>query len=278
MVKQQTHAEKGSIQLDNQCIQVKILMPSGRFQVKDKVSGISWTMQPGRKSGSTLVKQPSGEREYIFGAKGKNGIQFKTNYYLKRLSGEDDFHDVSLSGIMGNDPNNTMTLRYLISTTFPVLNCFCFFKGDKMERIKKIRFPLGFQIPDSSLSHIYIPQDPEKYTQANTETLQNELWEPPKQEEHRVVGTPFFIATQKKDEEKSSGVIGFLQHPLSLLEIHRGMTGRFVTPSSARLDETGKSEDYPYHIRYQFVPTDDLEAITWLCWEHLTSTSDELIF
>ncbi len=292
--------KEGSIELDNQSIVVRILMPSGRVHVTDKVTGYIWSMHPGNKSGEAVLNQgdeprenktvgavlepplhpvlnqEEGPKEYKFGISGKRGIQFTKNYYMMRSTGEEDFHDVSLTGNLGDDPSTNISIRFLISTTFPVLNCFCYTEGPRSGEVDKISFPLGWHLPDSFENHIYLPHTLEDFLKMEFDNMQERLWEPSPQEEHRIVGSPFFIATKgnPSDSEKSCGVIGYHHHPLYMLEIRRGRKGRFATSTSARLDETGKSETNPFHIRYQFVPTANLKAISWLCWEQLMTQTE----
>ena len=259
----------GLIQLDNQSIQLQIRMPSGRFQIMDKVSGMTWSMQSGQKSGTVILESNGDSNEFRFGYKGKRGVQFKTNYYMPRSSSEEDFHDVSLTGVMGDDKETSITIRYLLSTTFPILKCFCFIEGSNAGSIKKIAFPDGLSAPDKEGAHILLPKDIKSFYAPNTQHLSKLFWEPDPKENHRVVGTPFFVITRKGSNGKACSCIGFLSHPHCSLEIQRNKTGRIVTPVSTHLDETGKSEDHPYQFRCQFFPTLDLEAIAWLCRERL---------
>ncbi len=260
--------EQGAIQLDNQCIQLRILMPSGRFHVTDKVSGAVWSMKAGNSSGMLTVLSEGGETLYKMGGHPKTGISFSKNFYMVRSTATEDYHDVSLSGTLGEDKNTLVTIRYLLSTTFPVLNCFCYVSGMQAEQVQKIQFPLGLRSIEDENHRVLLPQEI-KPISSEIDSEVDPLWEPPTDREHRIVGSPFFILTQRLTPEKSGGCIGFLQHPLSMLEIHQGKQERFVHPLSSRLDVTGKSEKKPYSFRYQFVPSDDLEALSWLYKEYL---------
>jgi hypothetical protein len=272
MIDANHNPEPGSIQLDNQSIAVKILMPSGRMQITDKVSGVVWSTQAGGGCGTATAQNETGDYEIKFGLSGQKGVLFKTNYYMLRSLGAEDFHDVGLTGARSGDSSTAWTIRYLLSTTFPVLNCFCYVSGAAAEKVKKFQFPRGLHLPNGDGNHLYLPRNLVEFRNPDRVDLQNELWEPPNGEDHRVIGTPFFVMTRKGRGAIHSGCIGYLQHPYSFLEIRRAASGQFVTPASARLDETGKSEERPYHFRYQFVPTDELEALSWLCREQLQET------
>jgi hypothetical protein len=262
--------EQEIVQLDNQHLLVDIVVPSGRINILEKVSGIEWKMTPSRASGSVFLHENNVEEELSLGMAGELGISFKTNFYLKRNTEEDDYHDISLTGSLGKYANTIFTVHYLISNSFPVLYCFCYANGPHEDKITKVNFPLGFQLMDDPRNNLYLPEDV-KTLQNDTLPSENErMWQPERSQEHRVIGTPYFVMTQRHNE-KASACMGFLQHPLSMLEIHRSGTGRYVTPSSSRLDVTGLSEEMPYQFRYQFFPTDDMEAINWLSQEYLHS-------
>ncbi|MEW6234147.1 MAG: hypothetical protein AB1656_02055 [Candidatus Omnitrophota bacterium] len=269
--------EAGSIQLDNQAIQLKVFMPSGRMQVLDKVSGVLWAMRSGSYSGSIRIELEEGEREYSFGRSGAHGLLFTSNYYMLRNSEEEDFHDVSLTGALDGDSNALVTIRYLLSTTFPVLNCFCYAAGPFLERVKKIVFPFGWNIPHREGNRILLPKNLEELRSGESRHSFSNLWEPAQGEKHLVAGAPFFVMIRKGQGEKVCGCIGYMQHPLSLLEIDQDEAGRYASPSSSRLDETGKSEAKPYRFRCQFIPTDDPEAITWLYREQLLTGEKRMV-
>ena len=260
--------EQGSIQLDNQCIQVRIQMPSGRFQVTDKVSGVVWIMKPGHSSGQVVFHSGDAEAEYRFGIKGKRGILFHSNYYMLRSGDIEDFHDVSLEGHLGDDTETKITIRYLLSTTFPILNCYCYVSGKQADQLYSIKFPLGLRLPDTEKNNIWLPQSIADIKKDNPD-IDKELHQPTKNENHHVIGAPFFILTKLRTENKACGCIGFLQHPLSILEILSQKNDRFVHPSSSKLDKTGKTIENPYYFRYQFVPSDDAHALSWLYKEYL---------
>jgi len=262
-------AEQSEILLDNQSIQLRILIPSGRFQVTDKVAGITWSMKIGHHSGSIVLKQDEKEIEYSLGTTGKNGIPFSQNYYRVRSTSTDDYHDVSLSGTPKDNPSILITVRYLLSYSFPVLNCYCYASGDRAEQLHSIQFPLGFSLANSETNRIWLPQSVQD-EESNTRSENDRIWLPPADREHRVVGAPFFILTQKNTQSKTGSCIGYVQHPLSRLDIRKGNGIRYVLHASSHLDVTGKEEKNPYYFRCQFVPSDDLEALSWLYKEYLT--------
>lgn len=272
----ETKPEQGAIQLDNQGIQVRIMTPSGRFQVTDKVTGVVWNMKPGRSSGTIVSLRDGKEIVYTLGGSGKRGVLFTRNYYMTRSTSTDDYHDVSLTGALGDDPSVQITIRYLISSTFPVVNCYCYASGEHMEQIYKIQFPLGLRLADGDRNAIWLPREIDKL-QLDDVRGNETVWQPSSDREHRVAGAPFFILTQAGIHDKTCGCIGYLQHPLSLLEIQKGEKERFVHPSSSRLDITGKSEKKPYHFRCQFVPSDDLEALCWLYKEYLLDRESDFL-
>lgn len=269
--------ESGAILLDNQSIQMRILMPSGRFQVTDKVAGVVWTMKTGRGSGLVTLQSEDKERDYKMGVSGSKGILFTRNYYMTRSAAADDFHDVSLAGVLGDDPETTVTVRYLLSSSFPILNCYCYVSGKQEERVSQIQFPLGWRLSGKEGNNFWLPRD--------IQTLQSpgspnkpDLWSPSPDEDHRVVGAPFFALTQAGTHNRTGGCIGCLQHPLCRLEIVRSGGGRCAQPSSSRLDVTGKSEKNPYYFRYQFVPSGDLEALSWLYRDYLSEPEQSAFF
>lgn len=266
--------EEGSIHLDNQGIQVTVLCPSGRIRVLDKVSGIEWVMKSGRNSGNLYTKENGQDKTYTFGLSGENGILFKTNFYMLRNTEEEDYHDVSLTGSLGNQPGTLLTIRYLLSNTFPVLYCFCYVYGNVTQHLAKVQFPLGFQMDESKNSEILLPKDTQSLQKESIADAPDELWQPSGENEHLVIGAPMFVMT-KRERDRASSCIGYLQHPLSTLEIRQADTGRYVTPSSSRLEVTGITEELPYRVRYQFIPSDDLEAIAWLYHEHLNEPQPE---
>ncbi len=267
--------EKGSIQLDNQCIQVRIQMPSGRFHVTDRVSRVVWSMKAGNSSGQVVFRSGDTETEYRFGIKGKRGILFHKNYYMLRSADLEDFHDISLEGNLGDDKETKITIRYILSTTFPILNCYCYVSGRQEDKIHSIKFPLGLRLSDNENNNIWLPQSIADLKKDNPD-IDKELHHPTKNENHRVAGAPFFILTKRKSENKACGCIGFLQHPLSLLEIFSQKNERFVHPSSSRLDKTGKTIENPYYFRYQFVPSDDPHALSWLYKEYLLEQEHQI--
>ncbi len=267
--------EEGSIQLDNQCIQVRILMPSGRFQVTDKVSGVVWNMKTGHSSGQVVFRSNDTDAEYRFGIKGKRGILFHSNYYMLRSTDTEDFHDVSLEGDLGDDKETKITIRYLLSTTFPILNCYCYVSGKQEDQLYSIKFPLGLRLADNENNHIWLPKSIADIKKDNI-NIDEELHQPPKNDNHRVVGAPFFILTKRKANYKSCGCIGFVQHPLSIFDIFNEKNERFVHPSSSRLDKTGKTIAKPYYFRYQFVPSDDPHALSWLYREYLLEQENQI--
>ncbi len=269
--------EKGTIQIDNQAIQVSFRLPSGRFQVLDKVSGVCWSMFPGAECGTIQVEENSELQEYKLGVKGKKGVLLTSNYYITRNTEIDDFYEVHLSGTLGDNPDTTITLRYLLSKTFPVLNCFCFIEGKRFDYIKRISFPRGFHIPHQENSHILIPRDIKHLTEEHLSAEQH-LWEPSPLQSHRVAGTPFFIILRQKENNQASTCIGYTQHPRVFIDIAKEPKGWFITPSSNQLEETGKSEKKPYHIRYQFAPTSDKQAIEWLYQEQLLAEDYSFVF
>lgn len=266
--------EQSEIRLDNQSIQVRILIPSGRFHVIDKVAGMTWSMKTGHHSGSVILKTDEKAIEYSLGATGRKGVAFSQNYYMVRSTPTDDYHDVSLSGTPKDDPSIVVTVRYLLSYTFPILNCYCYVSGEREERVHSIQFPLGFNLADSEENKVWLPHhlpvEPDESDGGDP------LWLPPADREHRVIGSPFFILTQKNAQNKACACIGYVQHPLSRLDIRKGNKSRYVLPSSSQLDITGKSEKNPYSFRCQFVPSDDPEALSWLYKEYLMEPESSL--
>jgi hypothetical protein len=227
-------------------------------------------MAPNRYSGSLQLKEEGSEEEIFLGLSGDAGVHFKTNFYLKRNTEDDDYHDISLAGTLSTHRNTLITVHYLISNSFPVIYCFCHAGGPYSNAISKVRFPLGFHLMDDARNHLYLPQDLDALQKPDAPMGKEQMWQPARNEEHLVVGTPYFVLTQKH-QDKAGACIGFLQHPFSMLEIRRSGTGRFVTPGSAKLEVTGITEEMPYMFRYQFFPTDDLEVINWLSREYLNS-------
>jgi hypothetical protein len=261
-------SESGAIQLDNQCIQLKISMPSGRLQVFDKVSGITWYMKSAKGSGFITSKEGEKEFDHEMGGTRKRDIQFDENFYMVRSTTYEDFHDVTLSGVLGHDVDTKIHVRFLLSTTFPILNCYCYCTGENLSRIQKIQYPLGWKIPDNESGEIWLPQDLQGIENSESESTK-QLFQPDDKENHRIVGSPFFIVTRKKSFDKVAGCIGFVQHPLNTIEIERNHEERYTHPYSSRLDVTGLEKDTPYFFRYQFVPSDDIEALSWLYQEYL---------
>ncbi len=269
--------EPGAIQLDNQSIQVRILMPSGRFQVTDKVAGVVWTMKTGRGCGFVTLQSEGKERDYKMGVSGSKGILFTQNFYMTRSAASDDFHDVSLSGVLGDDPETTVTVRYLLSSSFPILHCFCYISGKQEERISRIQFPLGWRLSAKKGNGIWLPRGIQ-WVESPDSRDEPDLWSPSLDEDHRVVGAPYFAITQEGMYNRMGGCIGCLQHPLCRLEIAGSGGGRCAQPSSSRLDVTGKSEKNPYYFRYQFVPSSDLEALSWLYRDYLSEPEQSAFF
>ncbi|MBN2330136.1 MAG: hypothetical protein JXR73_23555 [Candidatus Omnitrophica bacterium] len=266
MIMMNQNIEEGAIQLDNQGIQVRILAPGGRFQVTDKVSGAVWSMRAGNSSGAVSLQEADQEIEYKFGS--KQGVLFTENYYMTRSTDTEDFHDVSLTGSLCDDQETKITIRYLLSTTFPVLNCYCYASGKRCDQVQKIQFPLGFRLADGEGNNIWLPRDV-KQLQSDGSDQSVALFQPPPEENHRAAGAPFFILTRRDSERQACGCIGYLQHPLSLLDVIREKNNRYATPLSTKLDVTGKIERNPYYFRYQFVPSDDPDALSWLYREYL---------
>ena len=260
--------ESGAIQLDNQSIQVKILMPSGRFHVTDKVSGLQWSLAAGSGCGTLWFEENQAKTKYSLGHKGSQGVLFTTNYYSIRYDADDDFNEASLTGVLGDDPETTVTIRYLLSSTYPILDCFCHVDGKKADYVSKIVFPLGFQLPLSPQNHIFLPTALTVLKPLEQCGPQLPLWDPVEKENHQVAGSPFFILS-KRDNKKSSSCMGFMQDPLSLMEIQHTPPNRFLSSMTPKAQETGCSEDFPYKLRYQFFPSDDLRAVYWLCYEYL---------
>jgi hypothetical protein len=262
-------AETGSIILDNQSVKVKVQMPSGRIQVTDDVAALTWTMKTGNACGYLWFEEQGKEKKYSLGHKGKRGVLFKTNYYTVRSDRVEDYHDVSLSGPLGDDPDTTVHIQYLLSTTYPVLDCRLWVTGAKQAALRRIEFPLGFNLPFTRNNHIYLPLELKLLKSPEHYSGQLPLWDPVEKENHQVAGSPFFILSQKKSEEQSIGAIGFLPHPLCQMQIRFTSLGRALTPVAPMPDEIGCTEQTPYRIRYQFFPSDDLQAIYWLCYEYL---------
>ncbi len=273
----QKNDKKGTIQLDNQAILLTVFMPSGRIQVLDKVSAVLWAMHPGKYSGSIQTVTEQGTHNYQIGQSGKNGIFFNENFYMTRNTETDDFHDITLKGTMGNDPDTHVTIRYLLSTTFPVLNCFCYVAGPKLSDISKLSFPMGLNIPHREGNQILLPETLQELKVDAINEQPDELWEPEKDKDHFVAGAPFFVMIRRGQGTKAAGCIGYMQHPLSTLEITNGSQGRVATPVSTEPDKTGISVDQPYHFRYQFIPSDDPKAISWLYREQLMHNMDRIV-
>ncbi|MGC9328274.1 MAG: hypothetical protein ACP5I1_11615, partial [Candidatus Hinthialibacter sp.] len=166
------------------------------------------------------------------------------------------------------DPDTQITIRYLLSTTFPVLNCYCYASGTRREQVQKIQFPMGFRLADGEANNIWLPQDLNQL-QSDDCNQPVPLFQPSPEQNHRAAGAPFFILTRRDSEKKACGCIGYLQHPLSWVDIHREKNNRYATPLSENLDVTGKIERNPYYFRYQFVPSDDPAALSWLYREYL---------
>lgn len=260
---------EGEIFLDNQRLQAAIETPSGRFTILDKISGLLWAMPAVPGVGSITLERDGETAVLALGVKGERGVLFKTNYYMVRSTEREDYHDISLSGSAPAWPNLTITIRYLMSNSFPVLTCFCYADGEGVEAMRGIDFPYGLIAPDDESRGIFLPRDL-KSIQSMDETGGEAFWEPEARDDHVVAGSPFYVSVRQRQDAQSC-VIGLLQHPLSMARITREAAGRCVTPFSARLDETGKTEIQPYQVSLQVEPVAGLDAIAWLCKEQMLS-------
>jgi len=260
--------EEGKIILDNQALEVTVFMPSGCLQILDKVSGLWWEMPDDKTCGTLSLTREGQEKTYWLGGSGSLGVAFKANYYMKRNTEEDDFHEVSLNGSLGDQPNTQVTLRYLLSNSYPALHCFAYLEGPEKENATTFKFPSGFRISDAESHKVFWPKDLKTFQTENPETAYDALWLPPKDEEHKVAGSPLFVLTQNLAEQGAS-CIGFLSHPLCTIEITRHEKSRCVTPVSEQLEQTGRTLEFPYHVQYRFLPTTNHEALVWTCLDVL---------
>ncbi len=262
--------EEGKIVLDNQALEVTVFMPSGTLQVLDHVSGLWWEMANDDSCGCLILTRNGQQKTYSLGQSGRDGVAFKANYYMKRNTEEDDFHDVSLNGSLGDHPNTQVTLRYVLSNTYPTLHCFAYLQGPDTESATTLKFPYGFRIADSDSNKVFLPKDLKSFQEERPETAYDALWLPAKGEEHKVAGSPFFALSQE-NQNNGACCIGILSHPMYTIEISRNKNSRCVTPVSEHLNETGRSLEAPYFVRYRFLPSIRQEALVWSCLDILNS-------
>ncbi|MDP8243829.1 MAG: hypothetical protein P9L94_07090 [Candidatus Hinthialibacter antarcticus] len=265
---------EGEIVLDNQCLQVVIKTPSGCLTIVDKVTGVIWAMDSALGSGAVAVNRDGGEQLYQLGVKGDAGILFEQNFYMVRSTETDDFHDVSLSGAANDGSGLKITIRYLFSSTFPILNCFCYADGEGVEKVSRIEFPIGPTPVTAGTDRIFAPQDLK--TIRDQEPSQDVLFEVDPGQEHRIVGAPFYAVVRNDGVHPTSGLLFFLQHPLSRVDIRDTNGSRIATPSSAHLETTGKTEIEPYCVRMQIEPIGDLNALAWLGREQMLKEERQL--
>ena len=269
-------AQGEAIFLDNQRLKVAIFVSSGLIQVFDPVAGVEWNMDSQGCAGRIVVQAGDQAEVFHLGKKGEDGVLFQNYSYLLRSLGEDDYHDVCLSGSFGSDRANILTIRYLLSNTFPVLNCFCYIRGEVLPAVKEIHFPHGFLLPHTSRNHVYLPAKLNAFQDEESTGWADCFSEPDPKGEHVVAGAPFYVLT-RAIRERGACCLGFLQSPFSTFCIQRQGRRRIVTPESSHLEQTGKTVEHPYHFRYQFEPMDDPSAILWFCREYLHSEGMERI-
>lgn len=266
---------EGEIVIDNQCLQIIITAPSGYISIADKVTGVIWAMDQDLGCGAIAVNRNGSEQVYLLGVKGEAGVLFDQNYYMVRSTETDDFHDVSLSGTTGDGSGLKITVRYLISSTFPTLNCFCYADGEGVENVSRIEFPFG-PLPDSTTSdRIFAPQDLKTLRDENAS--EQTLFEINPNQQHRIVGAPFYAIVRDDGLHPASGMLFFLQHPLSRVDIRDTNGGRIATPASSHLETTGKTEIQPYCVRIQAEPIGDLNALAWLGREQMLAEESQLL-
>ena len=264
---------EGEIVLDNQCLQVIIKTPSGCCSIVDKVTGVLWAMDPALGCGAVAVKQDDGERVYQLGVKGDAGVLFEQNFYMVRSTETDDFHDVSLSGAASDGSGLKITIRFLFSSTFPIINCFCYADGEGVERVIRIEFPIGPTAVSRGADRIFAPQDLKSIR--DQDASEDVLFEVSPDQEHRMVGAPFYAIVRNDGVHAPSGMLYFLQHPLSRVDIRDTNGGRIATPSSAHLEATGNTELQPYLVRMQIEPIGDLKALAWLGREQMLAEEQQ---
>lgn len=265
---------EGEIVIDNQCLQIIIKAPSGCISIADKVTGVIWAMEQNFGCGAVVVDCDGKEKTYQLGIKGEAGVLFDQNYYMVRSTEADDFHDVSLSGAAGDGSGLKITVRYLISSTFPTLNCFCYADGEGVEYVSRIEFPFGPLPANLTSDRIFAPQDLK--TIRDEKASEETLFEVDPRQEHRIVGAPFYAIVRNDGQHPSSGMLFFLQHPLSRVDIRDTNGGRIATPASSHLETTGKTEIEPYCVRMQVEPTGDLHALAWLGREQMLAEESQL--
>ncbi|MDX9754370.1 MAG: hypothetical protein RBU29_10440 [bacterium] len=261
--------ETETLQFDNQCLLLSITIPSGCLHILDKISGIAWTT-PAASCGNLVVQKVGQEKCYGLGQKGDTGVLFHVERYAVRAGDEEDFEEITLCGSLGDDPDSQITIQYLLSTSNPIIDCHLFLSGPVAESIRHLEFPAGIEFPLSPSNHLYLPLDLSLLRSLEECGPQLPLWEPVDKENHQVYGSPFVILTKTETEEKSAACIGYLHDPRCHWQIRLKPGLRSIVPTTAQPAETGYVENKPYTFRYQFFPSNQLQAIYWLCYEHLS--------
>lgn len=265
--------ETSFVVLDNQAIEVTIEIPSGRFRILDKIASLEWIMKPASGCGSLYLSIEQQERSFELGRPGDAGIPFETNYYMVRSSDEDDFHDVMLNARLPG-LNTSVTLRFLLSFSEPLLDCFFYLDDESAPLLSRLDYPVAF-VPDTgSSTNVMLPENVVAFAKPDGDAS---LWQPPRNQRHAVGGSPFFVVSTEDEAEKQSSVLGFLMNPYDTLLIDGDPKQPGVTPCCTPGEKSRITEEQPFHFRYQVVPVTDVSALIWLSRETLLSPQKPIV-
>ena len=261
-------------------MQLEVRMPSGRFSITDKVTGLRWTLDDRDMScGRVVCDLPGGRTEtYHLGRKGKRGALFSPGGVTVRTGREDDYDDLAIKATFGPDGQDgdhvaELRVEFLTSRAFPTLELNLALSGTLRDSIQYIAYPLGFGVPDERGGGVILPLLSSIHDTVDTAHLAANFanWHP--DPGTVTYGTCLFSAWRTSDSGRRSALIGVLDNPSFSVEAHRDSRMSSATPVLVNPKAALSGWKDPYRIRYTVVPDATDEAIAWMFQELLRTES-----
>ncbi|GEM_PF-2836575 len=262
-----------TIRLNNQALAVDVNLVTGRFRVRDLVTGVIWKMDPYIPESGRLVFSMQEEtlphKTYLLGKKGKRGVQFRHKSSFVRSGIEDDYSSLTLEGPLGDDKETLVEIEFLLSEAFPTLDFFLRVSGNSKNRLEQIGFPTGLAITTEESGSIIVPQSSSQFLKENTDEIVESF-----QSMHPARGRSrhefsFFAMTKQSRTGRESGCLGFLDCLHAELDVRSDETLSVATPGTRNVRAALDNGNLDYRFQYRFIPNVTDEAIAWLCREHL---------
>ena len=262
-----------TIRLNNQALMVDVNLSTGRFRVRDLVTGVYWRMDPYIPECGRLVFSMQDEtlphKTYLLGKKGKRGVQFRHKSSFVRSGIEDDYSSLTLEGPLGDDKETLVEIEFLLSEAFPTLDFCLRVLGDGKNRLEQIAFPTGFAVTTEESGSMIVPQSSEQFLKENTAEIVESFQSMHPERGRKRHEFSFFAATKRSRTGRESGCLGFLSCFHAELDVRSDETLSVATPGIRNAREDLNNGNLDYRFQYRFIPDVTDEAIAWLYREHI---------